>query len=1793
MKPCLLWLCFLCTATSLLHAQNDIKFEMQLQDKKFIPKENISDTAILSIETQASSNHNYTLYFLQFYQLPGQEQKEWLQQYGITLQDYVSANTYLAYVKGKLNADVLKRVNARAVFNISPVQKMAESLQTENIPAYAGRMAGTTDIVVSIVKSVDINIAIQELQQQEYEIISDAYKAYHVLTLRVKQESMERLAALPFIIYLQPVLPEDRTLNVNSTNIARGTLLQSPKGRGLTGKDVVIGVGDDSNPMNHIDVSGNLINRTPATGGHHGLHVMGTAAGAGIRAEQYKGFAPKATIIAQYFSNIILNTPAYIKDYGMVITNNSYGNIVDDCKSFGVYDLYSGITDQQINEYPYLQHVFAAGNSGTYNCLNYTNGYSNVLGAFQSSKNAIVVGNTSSALVIANGSSKGPVRDGRIKPEIMAQGTSVISTTPVNSYGSNSGTSMASPAVAGGLALLYQRYRQLYGGNNPRNGLMKALLVNGATDIGRPGPDYAYGFGFMNLLRSVTMLEAAQYVHDSVSNGQTKTITVTVPANTAHLKVLLYWNDPAAAPMAKQTLVNNLDLTVTTPAAATIYPQKLDTVPANVTTVAQTGIDNINNIEQVVIDNPATGSHTIAVKGTAIAQNPRQDYFITYDFVPVSVTITHPAGGEPFANNENVLITWDAFGENDKTFSVEYSLNDGADWIVINNTVAPGLRQLLWTTPAGIQTKDAKIRVTRNGTALVSTGNRFTIIDAPVFDFSGVQCEGYINMNWSAVPGATAYEVLLFRKDSMQVIATVGSNVNNYTISGVSPDTTYWVTMRARLQEGYGHRSLALSITPNGGTCAAAYTDNDLKLGAILAPVSGRANTSTTLGPVTTVVISIKNLDNAVANNYQVKYFVNNILQATQAGVPLNGLETISQSFTLPYNFSAIGNYQLMAVVENLAAIDPNRSNDTVRVLIKHLPNEPIVTTLTSAFTDNVETVAPFEYYSKTTGLTGGDRYDFVSNTTWGRLRSFVNTGIAVSGSKAFTLDADRYNNAGTTDSLTGTFNLSGYTVNTHDLRFDFLYKHHGQEANAANKVWIRGKDTDNWLEVYDLFGQQEIPGKVKKTKSIELSNILKNAGQQFSGSFQVRWGQWGRLPAADNVNGAGYTIDDIQLYLVQNDLQLVSIDTPAIAGCALSNVVPVKITVRNSSNQILNNIPVKYAVDNGTIVTETIAAIPANANFVYEFTQKANLATLGTHQLITWVDFTSDSYRANDTIKKTVRNLPLISSFPYLENFETADGGWFATGNNVSWAYGTPATAKVKGAASGTKAWKTNLTGNYNDAEQSYLYSPCYNIAGLTNPMLSMSLSIDLEDCGSSACDIAWVEYSADGVSWSKLGDFGQGKNWYNRQIGTLGPLWSIQDYTRWHVASIPLPTGLSKLRLRIVLQADPYVSREGIAIDDIHIYDKNYDIYDGSTMTNPLIVNNLSGTNWSHFTTGQQVIASVNPHGQTLGNTNAQAYINTTTVRNKNKQYYHDRNITIKPASVAPADSVSVRFYFLDVETERLIQATSCATCDKPASAYELGVSKYTDTDKTAEDGSINNNHLLNWQYILPGKVVKVPYAQGYYAEFKVKSFSEFWLNNGVTTPLPLQVNSFTATKSNNDKDALLQWVTVREINVQRFEIEVARGNTAFANNQFNKIGEIAATNNAGEQTNAYTYTDNESAKSGVRYYRLKIIDQDGSYRYSDVQPLLFSNEANWVVYPNPSTGLFNVVFQAMNGQKVTATVHDGVGKLVYSTHWTGNGFLQKEQINLQAAAIGSGLYLITIDNGNTTENFKVLKK
>ncbi|MGV3657302.1 MAG: T9SS type A sorting domain-containing protein, partial [Chitinophagaceae bacterium] len=412
---------------------------------------------------------------------------------------------------------------------------------------------------------------------------------------------------------------------------------------------------------------------------------------------------------------------------------------------------------------------------------------------------------------------------------------------------------------------------------------------------------------------------------------------------------------------------------------------------------------------------------------------------------------------------------------------------------------------------------------------------------------------------------------------------------------------------------------------------------------------------------------------------------------------------------------------------------------------------------------------------------------------------------------------------------------------------------------------------------------------------------------------------------------------------------------------------------------------------------------------------------------------------------------------------------------------------------------------------------------------------------------------------------------------------------YTRWHVATTTLPKS-SSLRLRFVVKTDPAVTREGIAIDDIHVYDLEQSIYEGSSLATPVTAA-VRGNGFVHFEILGQRIASINSNGQNLGATKVQAYIFTDSVRSQKGQYYHNRNLTIQPAETDLKDSVTVRFYFLDAETDSLLLATNCAGCRKPTSAYALGVTKYSDADALFENGTLRDNQQGIWQFIAPQQVTIVPYDKGYYAEFKVMDFSEFWLNAGAlsgTGVLPLKLLHFSAQKTGVN-DVQLQWQTAAEDKVVAFDIELARGSADVEQNRYETIGTEVAKGGPSEQQ--YTFTDKENFKAGTRYYRLKIKNEDGSFSYSPVRSVTFNDAALWQVFPNPSSGVFNLVYRSDAGSALQVQVTDLAGRILKTISLQAAGYLQKQEINLTTQP--AGIYLLKVKHAGGTELYKLYRQ
>ena len=1737
---------------SLIRFANGNLFTGNNVQKSIFKKENI----------QSALFYNQYFVVLQFSVLPNKQIKENLIKAGIALDNYVPDNAYIATINKDFIFETANQYGITSINVLPPTYKISKQL-LNYLPVNNKKQM--VAIAVSYVSTVKKNTVDKELQNAGAVLVPSKYNTTNVVFIKLDKKLINSIASLPFVSGLSLQILSDEPLNYNSRAAHGVSGLNTANGKNLNGKGVTIGIGDDADISTHADFTGRLIMRTPALPSDHGTHVAGTIAGAGIVNPKYRGMASRATVINQYFSDVITNASVYVTDNNMVLSNNSYYTGQSLCPGEGEYDVLSNYIDQQAKTYPALLHNVAAGNDGSLNCLNFPVSFGTIKSGWQCAKNVLTVGAMNvQDYSIAYFSSRGPVADGRIKPEITANGWAVASTTTNNNYGINYGTSMACPAVTGALALLYERYKQLNTGVNPSSALIKAVVCNTAEDLGNIGPDYTFGFGMLNARRAVQAIESNHYFTSAIDNGNSKVQTITIPANTKRLKVMLYWTDVAAASNAAIALVNDLDLTVKEPSSLLHRPLVLNSAPANVNDVATEGADHINNIEQVVIENPTAGNYTINVSGFSVPFGP-QDYVITYEIIKPSITVEYPYGGETFVPNETENIRWSADGNEASTFKIDYSIDNGINWTLINSNVAAGSRVLSWIIPLTV-TQTALVRVSGNSNLLTGQSSfNFGILGQPVIKATNV-CEGAVQLNWNAIAGATAYDILQVSGDSMKVIGNTVAN--NFLLFGLDKNTTTWLGVAAKNGDFSGRRSISLSALPGSGNCTLAAFNWDVKVDSILAPNTARqyfANENNAKAPVQ---IIIKNLGTiSITNPFNVSYSFG----AATVTETINPVIAAGGSFT--YTF--IGLYPIISTGYKYnfkawvtLAADGNHLNDTAYKTVKFINNDPVNTLPVN---EGFETM-PDINITKEEMAFGENKYlDFFASSKRGRARTFVNTGFAHTGIRSLTLDQWPYNATSTIDSLLLNYNLVNYASD--QIRFDFYYKNHGQSNNAGNKIWIRGSENNNWLQAYDLYANQAVLGQWKHGL-FNINEVLDSAvpAQVITKTFQIKIGEEGNTSANTpyplTYNDNGYTFDDLHLNQVFNDLELKTINLPDKSGCGLTATNPISISIKNYSNTDLKSIEVNYQINGGTVNTEIIPSIAANQLINYTFIKTVDFSTYTEQNINVWINFAADNYTVNDSILNyVVHNSPLIDTFPYLQSFESSDGNFYTKGTNTSWQWGKPNKVIVNKAANGIKAWVTNLTGNYNDNETSYLYSPCFNLNGLKKPVLSFSHILELE----INYDFTWVEYSTDGIIWQKLGASGSGTNWYQADSNN----WKLSN-KKWHVASIDLPIISGNIRFRFVLSSDGGVNMEGIGIDDVSIHEKS-DAITASTIKT-VTVSKVAGNNWVPFYLGNKnigpwyLLGEINPNGQDLGSVEMNFYPNRTgTVRSHNNQNYLDRNYVVHPSNPPLAD-VSVRLYFTDVEVDSLINAKSCINCIHPTSAYDLGITKYSGS--IAEENDILDDDSTGFfNYILPEKTAVIPHGNGYYAEFTVNSFSEFWFGNGEgndTEPVPVNLLLFDAIKQSGG--VLLNWKIGNEVNVAKYEIE--RGSDI---GNFKSIGTVAI---IGSGLNSFT---DSQPLVGANYYRLKIVERNGAFTFSPIKKISFGNDGDVIfIYPNPIINA--TLFIASTVNCTSCYLYDATGKIVKSFTLQG----RNNAINISGVA--KGIYTLKVISEIGTHSKKV---
>lgn len=640
-------------------------------------------------------------------------------------------------------------------------------------------------------------------------------------------------------------------------------------GFSLTGAGMTVGEWDGGAVLGtHNELIARVTQVDGATNySDHATHVAGTMIASGVDPLAI-GMAYQANLDAyEWISDDVEMATA--ASNGLLLSNHSYGQVTGwgylptydilssiwpwiwlgeisistmEDYAFGYYDDQAQVWDDIAYNSPYYLIVKSAGNDrgegpapGTRH--RYINGQSlswstatrdpdgkntgyDCISSSGLAKNVLTVGavddiaggySQASDVLMSSFSSWGPTDDGRIKPDICGNGIGLYSpfSDGNNSYGTYSGTSMASPNVTGSLLLLQQHYNVLHPGNFMRASTLKALAIHTADEAGsEEGPDYKFGWGLLNAAKAAQVISSegtTSYIREvTLQNNKTYSFSFYADGSTP-IKATICWTDSAGMPVAPQLnptdlmLVNDLDVRITKNDTI-YYPFVLN--PSSPASAATKGDNFRDNVEQVYIDSATEGIYTMTIThkgelaggipqhfsiiltGAEIYPSPPTIAFFTPDSGPAgeSVTIT----GSGFLDVTSVTIG----GKSARHYFVESGTKIIAD---VSSTGATG--DVVVETAYG-------------------SGNLSGFTFSPnTVDMSSVIVDGSANdpnsplsttfVNWFPVENAVEYEV--YARGELVTLYASSANfwaeLSNFLFD-VNDDLKYALKVRAKLEDG-------------------------------------------------------------------------------------------------------------------------------------------------------------------------------------------------------------------------------------------------------------------------------------------------------------------------------------------------------------------------------------------------------------------------------------------------------------------------------------------------------------------------------------------------------------------------------------------------------------------------------------------------------------------------------------------------------------------------------------------------------------------------------------------------------------------------------------------------------------------------------------------------------------------------------------------------------------------------------------------------------------------------------
>lgn len=674
-----------------------------------------------------------------------------------------------------------------------------------------------------------------------------------VLTIVMDPSDVTRIAEEPIIARIEPAAPPDEDQNLLNTQPLSNVNNVQVAPYNLSGAGITVGIWEANDVIRatHNDLTPRVLLQETDSMDNHAAHVAGTVGASGVNAPNAEGMAPAVTIGSWNANNdanemtTAATSPGGAGDPPRIVaSNHSYGigrgwssdgSTFATQVNFGQYTNISVGFDNVVAGTD-LVVVKAAGNErndawdGVSTDVSIPNPIpprdctqnglgvdADCLGDRAVAKNIITVGAMNGVGAIANFSSFGPTDDGRIKPDLMANGTNVFSLGAASDSATftTQGTSMSTPAVTGMVALLLEE-----AGNQglPLSAAaVKAVLIQTAQDVtvgqATVGPDFATGWGIADIQAAVDLLRqpggpgVAQETLSAAGVAGTYSQAFLVPAGLPELHMTLVWTDPAGNPLAPQNqakLVNDLDLRLISPTGTVVQPWTLNPGAPGNAAVRNGGDDAVNNVEQVSVLSPAAGVWQIQVSAKAASFAGPQNFAVA--------GLLTPSSGPFMTDPADIMLVLDRSGSMNlpaatpgisKIQALKSAADEVANFLEIAGGHQLGLVRFSSTASATIPTFNLQpLDATSIGTAEMaianlSGGGRTNIIDGITDAVAQLAGPGAVNSRQAIVlftdgrhnepPGSNVNDIdAIMANDTLFYSIGFGTDVDSTVLPGVA-----------------------------------------------------------------------------------------------------------------------------------------------------------------------------------------------------------------------------------------------------------------------------------------------------------------------------------------------------------------------------------------------------------------------------------------------------------------------------------------------------------------------------------------------------------------------------------------------------------------------------------------------------------------------------------------------------------------------------------------------------------------------------------------------------------------------------------------------------------------------------------------------------------------------------------------------------------------------------------------------------------------------------------------------